>query len=141
LPAFAERVVYVIDGDTVVLDNHERVRLLGINAPEINSKYHRGEFFGKESQKYLKQRLEGKEVTLKMGAETRDKYGRLLAYIYLPDGTFINEELVKMGYAETFRSKPCEYREAFLKLEEEAKASQLGMWKARKRPWWLRRGF
>jgi len=136
--ALAEKVIYVIDGDTVILDNHERVRLIGINSPEIASKYHRGEYYGKEAKKYLKKRIEGKEVTLKPGAEPFDKYERRLSYIYLADGTFINEELVKLGYAETFRKFPFTYKEQFLELEKEAKDKRLGMWSARKKPWWLK---
>lgn len=136
--ALAEKVIYVIDGDTVILDNHERVRLIGINSPEIASKYHRGEYYGKEAKKYLKKRIEGKEISLKPGAEPFDKYERRLAYIYLTDGTFINEELVRLGYAETFRKFPFIYKEQFLELEKEAKDKRLGMWSARKRPWWLK---
>ena len=136
-PALAEKVIYVIDGDTVILDNHDRVRLIGINSPEIASDYHRGEYYGKDAKKYLKKRIEGKEVVLKDGQEARDKYDRRLAYIYLSDGTFINEELVRLGYAETFRTFPFTYKEQFLKLEEEAREKQIGMWSSRKRPWWL----
>jgi micrococcal nuclease len=138
VPVFAEKVAYVIDGDTIIVDNHERVRLIGINAPEINSKYHRGEFFGKESRKYLKDRLEGKEVVLKAGTEPFDKYGRRLSYVYLPDGAYINEEMVRLGYAETFRAFPFPDKEKFLSLEEAARDKQLGMWGVRKKPWWLK---
>ena len=136
--AWAEKVVFVIDGDTVILANHERVRLIGIDAPEIKSKYHRGEFFGKESAQYLKARIEGKDVVLKSGAEPRDKYGRRLAYIYLGDGTSIDEELVRLGYASVFRKFPFPEREQFLKLEAEAKEKKLGMWGKKKSPWWLK---
>jgi micrococcal nuclease len=136
--AFAERVAYVIDGDTVILDNRERVRLIGIDTPEISSKYHRGEYYGKEAKKYLKELIEGKEVTLEYGPEPRDKYGRRLAFLYLPDGTFVNEELVRLGYAETFRKYPFKYREDFMRLEKEAKEQEVGMWKKRKKPWWMR---
>ncbi len=135
---FAERIVYVIDGDTVILKNHERVRLIGIDAPEIDSKYHRGEPFGKEAKKYLKELIEGKEVTLKDGPEPRDKYGRRLAFIYLPDGVFVNEVMVREGYAEAYRRFPHKYREHFLELEAEAKGNESGMWGKKKRPWWLR---
>jgi len=136
--AFAETVIYVIDGDTVILDNHERVRLIGIDTPEIRSKYHRGEPHGKEAKKYLKKLIEGKEVVLKPGREPKDKYGRRLAYLYTPDGLFINEELVRLGHAETFRRFPFQYKEKFLQLEAEAKVTEVGMWGKRKRPWWLK---
>jgi len=137
-PASAEKIIYVIDGDTVILDNHDRVRLIGINSPEITSKYHRGEYYGKEAKLYLKKRIEGKEVVLKPGTEPFDKYERRLAYIYLPDGTFINEELVRLGYAETFRKFPFPYKEKFLALENEAREKHIGMWSTRKKPWWLK---
>jgi micrococcal nuclease len=136
--ALAEKVTYVIDGDTVIMDDHQRVRLIGIDAPEIDSRYHRGEYFGRESGEYLRKRIEGREVVLKPGAEPFDKYGRRLAFIYLPDGTFINEEMVRLGFAETFRSFPFSGREKFLALEDQAREKELGMWGKRKRPWWLR---
>jgi micrococcal nuclease len=136
--AWAEKVIYVIDGDTVILDNHERVRFIGIDAPEVASKYHRAEYYGKEAKKYLQGRIEGQEVVLKPGKEPFDKYERRLAYVYLPDGTFINEELVRLGYADVFWSIPFEYRESFVQLQKEAKEKQIGMWQVKKRPWWLR---
>ncbi len=126
-------VKYVIDGDTFILSNNEHIRLIGINAPEIKSKYHsKTEFFAKEAKYYLKSKIEHKRVWLK-GYDNQkefDKYGRRLAYVYLKDGTFINEELIRLGYAEAIRHFPYKYKELFLMLEGNAKKRHLGMWGA-----------
>lgn len=144
--AFAERVRHVIDGDTIVLESNQRVRLIGIDAPEVsNAKYnHAGEFYGNEARSYLRQRIEGKDVRLESGDESFDKYGRRLAYIYLGDD-FINREMVEKGYAEVMRKFPNRYKDEFLRDEEEARAGRIGMWSGRAAethdsspvPWWV----
>ncbi len=127
---FAAKVKYVIDGDTFTLQNGQKIRMIGINAPETDHpRYHKkGQFFGKESKAYLRNLIQGRDVKLKKGYEEFDRYGRRLAYVYLPDGTFVNREMVLFGYAETFRKFPFEYKQEFLQLEEEARAHKLGMW-------------
>ncbi len=128
-------VKYVIDGDTFILSNNQHVRLIGIDAPEIKSKYHpKTEFFAEEAKYYLKKKIEHKRVWLE-GDESQkdfDKYGRRLAYVYLKDGTFINKELVRLGYAEAIRYFPYKYKKLFLKLEINAKKRYLGMWQCNK---------
>lgn len=137
----AEKVRYCIDGDTIILINNERVRLLGINAPEISHREKIGEFYGQESMHFLEKLLKGREITLEGDSlqPEFDRYGRKLAYVYLPDGTFINEVLVREGYAEVFRKYDFKYEEKFLHFEEEAKEKKLGMWsnpeETRKRFW------
>lgn len=141
--AHAERVKYVIDGDTCILMNEQRVRLLGVDTPEIkNVEYQRlGEFFGEQAKSYLKQLIEGKEVRLVDGPEPFDKYGRRLAYIYLDD-LLVNRELVRLGYAEAIRRFPYDKKDEFLALEAIARHEKLGMWQkqsetneARPLPW------
>jgi len=133
----AAQVTYVIDGDTVILNNRERVRLIGVDAPEIASKYHREEYYGEKAKEYLTHRLEGQEITLKSGPEAFDKYGRRLGFIYLEDGSFVNEDLIREGYAEAYRKFPFKYRDQFILVEEEAREQRRGLWGKRKRPWWI----
>ena len=128
--AYGERVRYVIDGDTFIIESQERIRMIGINAPEIDhAKYHKkGQYFGKESRDYLKNLIEHREVVLKSGDEPFDRFGRRLAYVYLGDGTFVNRKMVEEGYAETFRKFPFAYKKEFLELESRARAAKRGMW-------------
>lgn len=133
--AYGEKVRYVIDGDTCILENEERVRLLGVDAPEIeNVHYQRvGEFFGEESREYLKNLIEGREVRLVDGPEPEDRYGRRLAYIYLDD-LLVNRELVRLGYAEAIRTFPYDRKDEFLALEQIARHEKSGMWSRAPQP-------
>lgn len=134
---FAEEVRHVIDGDTVILASGDRVRLIGIDAPEIDHpEYGRlGEPYGKEATDELRRLVEGKDVRLEAGDEPRDKYGRRLAYLFLPDGTFVNRHMVETGYAETFRRFAFTYKEEFLQLEQKAREARSGMWQERPDDW------
>ena len=83
----------VVDGDTIILSNGERVRLIGVDTPETKHPNKPVQYFGKEASAFSKRMVEGKEVTLEYGQQKRDKYGRLLAYVYLMDGTLtLNKE-------------------------------------------------
>lgn len=127
---FAERVRHVIDGDTIILSTNERVRLLGINAPEVRHKDSMGQFYGEEAKYFLGKLVEGKEVILENdpNQESFDRFGRRLAYLYLPDGTLVNERLVKEGYVEVFRKYEFKYKDKFLAEEKEAQNKKIGMW-------------
>lgn len=141
---FAElvRIKHVIDGDTAVLEDGTRVRLIGIDAPEIeNRNYgHRGEVYGEESKEILKGMIEGKEVDLQDGPEKMDRYQRRLAYIYLPDNFFVNRNLVEVGAAEAYRRFPHPFSKEFYQLEKMAKEKKLGMWATEQNApaWWKR---
>ncbi len=116
----------VIDGDTVELDNGDRVRLIGINTPE------RGDFYYDESKKMLVDLVENKSVKLEKDVEDKDRYGRLLRYIYLDD-KFINLELLKAGYANTYFIKPnVKHNDALTEAYEYAIDNQLNLWKLSK---------
>ena len=93
------RVSKVIDGDTVVLSTGEKVRLLGINAPE------KGKPYNKEATKQTKQLVEGKTVVLERDATDKDRYKRLLRYAYVGD-VFVNLQLVREGYANVYIIAP-----------------------------------
>lgn len=97
-------VVRVVDGDTIVVKlngEDEKVRLIGINTPEsVHPDKSKNTQEGKKASDYTKELLEGQSVSLEFDTQERDKYGRLLAYVYLEDGTFFNEKLILDGYAE-----------------------------------------
>ncbi len=130
-----QKVRYVIDGDTVVLSNGEHVRLIGVDTPEIKSKYHpKNDYYAIEAKEYASKVLTGKKVFLREEElqSHEDKYGRRLAYIFLEDGTFFNRELVRLGYAKPIYYFPYKYKKDFLWLAEQAEKKGLGLWKKKK---------
>ena len=118
----------VIDGDTIVLNNGEIVRLIGVDTPETKHPRKPVEYYGKEASAFTKKMVEGKEVRLEYDWQERDKYGRLLAYVYLMDGTFLNEEIVRQGYGYAYTKFPFKYLELFRKYEQEARENKRGLW-------------
>jgi len=126
-----EKVVVerVVDGDTVVLSGGERLRMIGINTPESVKEAGQVEYFGKEASEYTKNKLEGKTVYLEKDVSNRDKYDRLLRYVYLKDGTFYNELIVKEGYAFAVTYPPdVKYNEILRDAESYASDNNLGIW-------------
>jgi micrococcal nuclease len=126
-------VIEVIDGDTTQSEINgkvESIRLIGIDAPEVANPYSKEECFGEEASSKMKELLAGKKVSLVLDASVsdRDKYGRLLRYVFLPDGEFINAELVKGGYAFNYAYENFQYLNYFNDLEKQAKESRLGLW-------------
>ncbi|MBU7019333.1 MAG: thermonuclease family protein [Theionarchaea archaeon] len=110
----------IIDGDTFRLANGETVRLIGIDAPELSQPG------GKESREYLAQLILNKGVTLEKGSKDRDKYNRLLRFVYIGD-ICINEEMIRQGYAEA-RYLTDSIREYYIQLEIEAEIAKAGLW-------------
>ena len=117
-------VARVIDGDTVELDNGERVRYLGIDTPELGSE----ECFSLEATERNRELVEGKQVSLVSGPEDRDRFGRLLRWVFLDDGTFVNAELIWEGYAKTFFFEESRYRQIFVQLQVAASQAGAGGW-------------
>ncbi|MFN3477335.1 MAG: thermonuclease family protein [Candidatus Methylomirabilales bacterium] len=127
--ALPVKVKRVIDGDTILLQNGERVRYIGINAPEVNHSPRGAEPLGREAKEANRRLVEGKRVRLEFDSERRDKYGRLLAYVFLEDGTFVNGWLVERGLAKAVSYPPnLKYQDLLKKLEQEARKKQLGVW-------------
>lgn len=115
-------VLRVIDGDTVELSDGIRVRLIGIDTPES------GNCYSKESTNKLKELVEGKNVSIEKDVLEKDKYGRLLAYLYI-NNTFVNENMVREGYAKILTIPPdIKYVEKFTKAQNEAREEKLGLW-------------
>lgn len=122
------RVTRVIDGDTIEIETGEKVRLIGIDAPESVSPQKKDECFGAESSEYLRELLLNRQVTLKKDVSEQDSFKRLLRYVYL-DGIFINEALVREGYAVSRTFPPDVKFQDTLKLaEREAILNKKGLW-------------
>lgn len=95
------KVTRVIDGDTIELENGKRACYIGIDTPETVDPREPVQCFGTESAKMNKELIEGKTVRLEKDVTDRDKYGRLLCYVFLDD-LFVNLELVKQGFAFSY---------------------------------------
>jgi len=122
----------VIDGDTIVVEiggQEEKVRLIGVDTPETVHPRKPVEYFGKEASDFTRKMVEGKAVKLEYDWQTRDKYGRLLAYVYIiGDGTFLNAEIIKQGYGFAYTRYPFKYLEDFRQYEREARENNRGLW-------------
>jgi len=122
------RVVYVYDGDTVKLANGEKVRYIGIDTPEMNYKNPPAEYLAQEAKEFNRRLVYGKTVHLEFDTERRDKYNRLLAYVYV-DNISVNEKLIEEGFAKTFVIPPnTRYADDFLRLQLKAKEEKRGLW-------------
>lgn len=119
------------------------MRLIGIDTPEsrYNSKLARDcqrsrkdmdtiLKMGHEASGFTRKLVEGKRVKLAFDVQKHDRYGRLLAYVYLEDGTFVNGRIVEEGYAQVMTIAPnIKYAQTFLKLERQARQKKKGLWK------------
>jgi len=128
------RVVKVTDGDTihVLLDSgqEERVRYIGIDTPESVKPDTPVQCYAEKASHYNASLVAGRNVTLKLDAEQRDRYGRLLAYVYA-GGTFVNRALVERGYARTLTIPPnVAHADEFARLAGRARSAGVGLWHA-----------
>lgn len=122
IPKETARVAYVIDGDTIELETGERVRLIGIDAPEF------GKLYFSESRSKLAELILDKDVQLEKDESDKDGYGRLLRYAHRGD-IFINFEMVRLGYAKVLLIPPdLKYKDLFLAAEHAARQKQFGIW-------------
>jgi micrococcal nuclease len=133
LPA---RVLSVVDGDTVRLEIAERpagieeletVRLIGVDTPETKAPGKPVQRGGPEASAFVERRLLGRDVLLAFDRELRDRYGRLLAYVWLTDGTCFNALLVAEGVGRFYGDYPFALREHFRKLGEAARQAGKGI--------------
>jgi endonuclease YncB( thermonuclease family) len=122
------RCVRVVDGDTIELDGGERVRLIGVNTPESVDPRRPVEYFGKEAAEFTRRMVEGGKVRLEFDDQTRDDYGRTLAYVHLSDGTLLNAELIRQGYGFAYTRFPYRRQQEFVALEREAREQGRGLW-------------
>jgi len=117
---------YVIDGDTIILRNGEKVRYIGVDSPE------RGQCWYQQAKDYNRRLVSGKTVRLEIDRSNRDRYQRLLRYVYVDDGEderFVNLELVRAGLARAKEYPPdVKYTEKLKEAEKYAKENRLGIW-------------
>jgi micrococcal nuclease len=137
VPFTAGTVVRVVDGDTILVrgpgGRTEDVRLIGIDTPETVDPRRPVGCFGPEASAYAKHLLGGRHVLLRYDRELHDRYGRFLAYVWLPgrSGLFVNARLVELGYARAYPFPPNTAHEAlFAALERRAAIAGRGLWGA-----------
>ncbi|MFZ5365730.1 MAG: thermonuclease family protein [Patescibacteria group bacterium] len=131
------KVTRVIDGDTIEIEGGERVRYLGIDTPETVDPRKPVQCFGVEASRKNKELVEGKNVRLEKDISDKDKYGRLLRYVYVDPSTgsgqvvFVNLELVKLGFATSYTYPPdVKHQTEILAAEAEARRENRGLWSA-----------
>ena len=129
------KVVKIVDGDTLDVEvnwKKQAVRLIGIETPEVVDPRKPVQCFGQEASNKAKELLSDKQIYLENDPMQgdKDKYKRLLRYIFLEDGTFLNKLMIKQGYAHeyTYESKPYKYQKEFRAAEAEARKNKKGLW-------------
>ncbi len=124
------KVTRVIDGDTIEIEGGERVRYIGIDTPETVDHRKPVQCFGVEASKKNKELVAGQMVRLEKDITNRDKYNRLLRYVWAGD-TLVNLELVKQGFAQSYSYPPdIKYQVRFIEAQREAREAQRGLWDA-----------
>ena len=129
----------IVDGDTFrVYDGTKKglaIRLIGVDTPETRKSAHKEiGYFGEEAKQYLSSLLTGKKIKLVYDVNQFDRYQRTLAYVYLEDGTFVNAELVKNGFAMVMTIPPnVKFADEFARLQQEAREYNRGLWKSQNR--------
>jgi micrococcal nuclease len=125
-------VVRIVDGDTIhvrLADRVEKVRYIGVNTPELHHPRKGEEPGGREAAEVNRELIDNKHVRLELDVQVRDRYGRLLAYVWVGD-IMINAELVRLGYAQVMTVPPnVRYQALFLKLQRDAREAGRGLWK------------
>ncbi len=135
------RVIKFVDGDTFWIDNGTpeglKIRFIGVDTPEKRAMFNRpAESYGKTAAAYVKDKIgnEGK-VRLELDVDYYDRYNRTLAYIYLEDGTFLNDDLITQGLAQVMTVVPnVKYVELFTASQIKAREKKLGIWSGVDKP-------
>jgi len=135
------KVLWIYDGDTIKVENVGKVRLIGIDTPETKNSsrdyYYMRDFdikpkklreISHQAKQYNIRNVKGTKVRLELDRTKKDKYNRVLAYVYLPSGEMLNRLLLKKGLATVFRRYSFKYKKDFLKIEKHARENGLGLW-------------
>ncbi len=130
LTSFAfHRVLFVYDGDTVLLKNGAKVRYLGINTPEIDCEGGKSEFMAQTAKDFNQELVKGALVRLEYDLERKDGYKRFLAYVFLENGDMVNALLVRKGLAYVIAIRPnLKYRDLLLEYQRKAMKERVGIW-------------
>ncbi len=130
-------VVKHVDGDTVHvaipnpsegIQPYEKIRMIGVDTPETVHPNKQVEYFGKEASNFTKNMILNRIIYLAFDWNLRDKYNRLLAYIYLPDGSCHNADIIRDGYGHAYTWFPFQFLEEFRALERYASENRRGSW-------------
>ena len=122
-PQTTVKVIGVIDGDTIIIEGGYRLRYIGIDTPEKDEAYY------EKARQINRELVQNKRIRLEKDLTDKDRYGRLLRYVYIED-TFVNAEIVKLGYAYSMAYPPDIKYQVYLEaMEKEARLYQRGIWK------------
>ncbi len=126
-------VTHVTDGDTIEVNmdgKAEKVRMIGVDTPETKKPNAPVQCYGPEASDFAHKTLTGKSVRLEADPndDNRDRYGRLLRYVYLQDGSLFEEALISQGYGFAYVSFPFNKKSEFSKLQDSARAANIGVW-------------
>jgi micrococcal nuclease len=126
------KVLRVVDGDTIVVRPNEKVRLIGIDTPETVHPRKAVQCFGSDAKEFTRRMVESKSIRLAFDESNRarnhkDRYGRTLAYAYFDDGTMLNAELIRRGYAHAYTRFPFRYIVEFRAMERTACGRRIGI--------------
>ena len=117
------------DGDTILLENGTKLRLLGINTPEVSKRDKIADEGGEEAKQWLIEKLKGTKIKLRYDLERKDKYGRVLAHVFTKNNEHINLQLVAYGLAIANIYPPnLKYADKLIAAQQQAELQQLGLW-------------
>jgi len=129
------KVTHITDGDTIEVDmagTTEKIRMIGVDTPETKKPNAPVQCFGPEASEFTKKTLTGTSVRLEADAtnDNRDRYGRLLRYVYMQDGSLFQEKLIAQGYSFAYTIFTFQKAENFTKLQHQAQQAKVGLWTA-----------
>ena len=132
-PAGFARVEQVVDGDTIVVrfgEVQERVRFIGVDTPETNHPDKAVQCYGKAATEFLKSRIENSDVRLEMDPTNtnRDRYDRLLRYVYDEDDNLLNQQIIEEGYGFAYTAFPFQKMDQFVAAQTSAENNSKGLW-------------
>ncbi len=131
------KVVRVVDGDTIVVEfaplvdgfsKREKVRLIGVDTPESVDPRRPVEYYARDAAAHTGELVGGKDVRFAFGSELRDRYGRLLAYVFTEDGTCVNLRIVADGFGFAYTKYPFQFMADFEAAERRARKNKTGLW-------------
>jgi micrococcal nuclease len=133
VPAGSYRVTEFLDGDTITVDmngHSEKIRMIGVDTPETHDPRKSVECFGQAAATYTKQLIGNNPVRLEADqlSTNRDRYNRLLRYVYTSDNKLVESELIKNGYGFAYVSFPFSKLEEFREYEKQAREQNVGLW-------------